>query len=308
MTLLLSSLLISTKVAGAEPDIERARRLFDEASSLREAGQFGDALARLKLAIAIKDTPGLEYHAGFCEAKLGHYVKAIERYEKAASLIRAGATAPDVVALLNQAHKSALQSVGHVHLQFAGPVAGALLRVDDEPEQPLRNSEVLLDPGKHRLLLRAPGFNSEERHLTVNAAEDLQVAYSLSPIDRAPRATAVPRDTSVWRSASIGTALGVTALGLTTGIVAAVGHSNASSSEQAARAGGPTQSARLAAAQRDKQTYATLETVGFVAAGVGAVATIALWTLWPPARAVSVTAWRDVEHGSSAEFRVTSTF
>jgi hypothetical protein len=103
--------------------------------------------------------------------------------------------------------------------------------------------------------------------------------------------------------------LGVTALGLTAGIFSAVGHNNASVSERAASAGGAPQTARLAAARNDKQTYATWETVGFVTAGVGAVATVALWTLWPASQKnVSVAAEPDSAGSLAARLAFTSDF
>ena len=66
-TLALISVLWLYGNGAAAQDIERARQLFDEASTLRESGHYADAIVRLRLAIDIKDTPGLEYHAGFCE-------------------------------------------------------------------------------------------------------------------------------------------------------------------------------------------------------------------------------------------------
>jgi hypothetical protein len=307
--LLLAVALLHAGVAEAAPDIERARQLFEEASTLRESGHFEDALIRLRLAISIKDTPGLEYHAGFCEAKLGRYVKAIGHFERAASLIRAGASAPDVVLLLNQAHKSALEQVARLRLVLTKPRAGAVLQIDDQPVTPLAR-EVLVDPGKHHLRVGAPGHIGEERDITVRAAEDLQLEFALSAANTpaSNSGPAQPRHSSVWKTASIGTALGVTVLGLTTGVIGAVGHGNASTSEQAARAGGVTQEARLAAVQHDRQTYATIETVGFVTAALGALTTIALWTLWPTADGVSVSTTRTSEGAYSASLLLTSAF
>ncbi len=56
--------------AHAEPsaaDIASARRLFSEATELRRAGQWSDAAAKLREAIAIKETPGLRFHLAHCE-------------------------------------------------------------------------------------------------------------------------------------------------------------------------------------------------------------------------------------------------
>jgi tetratricopeptide (TPR) repeat protein len=305
---LLALVLFRVGFARAEQDIERAKQLFEEASSLRAAGQYGDALVRLNLALAIKETPGLHYHAGFCEANLGHYSRALEHYERAAALIRAGAEAPDVVALLNQAHRSALEHVAHLLTTLSKPVTGATLSIDNEPDRPLTGKEELVDPGTHYLRIRAPGYASEQRQVNVHESEVLQIQFSLSPLrSHLPNATGASSHPA-WKTASIVAGLSVTALGLAAGIGGAIGHSNASASEQAALVGGETQAAQLYAARNDKDTYATLETAGFVTAGAGALTTVALWVFWPASKSVSVATHRDSMGSSSASVAVTTVF
>jgi hypothetical protein len=188
-------------------------------------------------------------------------------------------------------------------------VPGATLQVDGEAERALANQELLLDPGKHHVRVQAPGYSTEERDIDLRDAEQMQLELRLVTNTHV-HATPPTRSTgSHWRTASIGAALGVTALGLTAGIFSAVGHNNASVSERAASAGGAPQTARLAAARNDKQTYATWETVGFVTAGVGAVATVALWTLWPASQKnVSVAAEPDSAGSLAARLAFTSDF
>ena len=308
-TLALISVLWLYGNGAAAQDTERARQLFDEASTLRESGHYADAIVRLRLAIDIKDTPGLEYHAGLCEAKLGHYAAAIEHYERAAALIRGGASASDVATLLDQAHKTALEHVAHLRVLLTKPVSGAYLRIDDGAEQPLTEHDLMLDPGAHQLRVYASGYSTESRSIDMHDAEQLQIELNLSPVGQdTSNATGVPTHTSVWKSASVGTAMGVTVLGLATGIGAAIGRHHAQVTEQAALVNPPADTASLAAARHDRHVYTTWETVGFVSAGIGAAATVALWALWPSAQGTTITAASNRDGSVAAGLAITATF
>lgn len=304
---LIAVLSLYGKGAAAQ-DIERARQLFDEASTLRESGHYADAVVRLRLAIDIKDTPGLEYHAGFCEAKLGHHASAIEHYERAAALIRGGASATDVATLLDQAHKAALEHVAHLRVLLTKPVPGAHLRIDEGAERPLTERDLLLNPGSHHLRAYASGYSTEDRNIDLHDAEQLQIELNLAPVGQDPSNAGAPAHTSVWKTASISTAIGVTVLGLATGIGAAIGRNNAQVKEKAALIDPSSNDTKLAAARHDKQTYTSWETIGFVSAGIGAAATIALWTLWPSAQGTTITAATNRDGTVSTGLAITSTF
>ncbi len=276
-------------------DIERARELFQEASTLREAGLYDQAIVRLRQAIAIKDTPGLEYHAGFCESKLGHYRLAIRYYERAATLLRGGAAAPDVISLLPPAHEFALAHAAKLRIAMSDTSQAARLRLDDEAEQSIPEGDLLIDPGKHRLIISVPGFKPEERNITVADAEHLRVDVRMMPAEKhAPAPQAATSAAFPWKTVSIGLGLGVTAAGLGLGIVSATQRHDAQGRIDLYRGivstcptcSGPQQ--QLNQASNDKDSATRWETVGFVAAGVGGVATIAFWSLWPSSRAMTV--------------------
>lgn len=301
-------------------DIERAKQLFQEASSLREAGMYQDAIVRLRQAIAIKDTPGLEYHTGFCEAKLGHYRLAIQYYERSAALLRNGASAPDVVTLLPPAHASALEHVARLRILGVASAGLVQLRLDDEPEQALSDGDVLLDPGKHRLVISAQGFETLQRTISFTDAERLSIEVRLNPLaTKKPTTAAEESLASPWRIVSIGAGVGLTVAGIGLGVVSAfsrhdaVGRINLYSGLVAA-AGGCQNSAKpstctdLDKAESDKNAATRWETVGFVGAGVGAIATIAIWSLWPKSRAVAITVEPQGTANSAIRLRVTTSF
>jgi hypothetical protein len=284
-------------------DIERAKSLFEEASSLREAGLYEEAIARLRQAIAIKDTPGLEYHTGYCEAKLNHFRVAIRYYERAAALLRSGASAPDVVTLLPPAHAFALEHVARLQIDVSERSPATRLRLDEEPEQAVPEGDLLVDAGSHRLLISASGFKPEERRITVAQAERLKIDVRLTPLVSEVRPGTESAPSSFpWKTVSIGAGLGVTAAGLGLGIVS-VAKRHAAQGRIALYGGLPNSGPELGIARSDKESATRWETVGFVAAGVGAAATAALWTLWPASRHVAIVV--DTGRPSSFDSRVT---
>ncbi len=66
-----------------DKELEQARALFKEAQADEAAGHFSDALEKLRRIVEVKATPGVRFHIGYCEEKLGHLVEALEAYERA---------------------------------------------------------------------------------------------------------------------------------------------------------------------------------------------------------------------------------
>jgi hypothetical protein len=313
--------MLAFSLTAQAQDIERAKQLFQEASSLREAGLYQDAIFRLRQAIAIKDTPGLEYHTGFCEAKLGHYRLAVQYYEHAAALLRDGASAPDVVTLLAPAHASALEHVARLRIAGVEGSHSVLLRLDDEPEQELSDGDILLDPGKHQLAISAPGYAPVQRTITVSDAERLRIEVRLTPLAaNKPFQAAGESHPNAWRTVSIGVGIGVTAAGIGLGVASAVSRHDAVGkinlySGLVATTGGGCQNPNNAQSCTDLDTAVSnrnastrWETVGFLGAGVGVIATIAIWNLWPRSRAVAIAVEPIGIANSAIRLRVSTSF
>ncbi len=306
---LVTGLLLGSRVVHAQ-DIEHARELFREASELREAGLYADAVDRLRQAIAIKDTPGLEYHAGFCESKLGHYRKAIRHYERAAELLRQGVAAPDVVSLLPPAHAAALEHIARLRIYVATSNADARMTLDGETEESLPKGDVFVDPGKHHLVFSAPGYVTEDREISVSEAEVLNIQVNLVTTSPTRRAATPARSSDFpWKTVSIGLGIGVTAGGLGLGIASAFQRREAQRQinfylGNHFEANNPS----VVKASDDKSSATRWETVGFVSAGVGAAATCALWAFWPSPKAVRVSVTPAFRRWSEPMLSVTANF
>ncbi len=66
--------------AHADPspgEIQAARDLFAKAEQDEDAGNWSAALDKLRRAASVKMTPGIRYHVGLCEEKLGQIAAAL---------------------------------------------------------------------------------------------------------------------------------------------------------------------------------------------------------------------------------------
>ncbi len=172
-------------VAHAEPssgDIASARRLFSEAAALRQAGQWSDAAAKLREAIAIKETPGLRFHLAHCEEQVGHLLEARDDYDRADALIREGFAAPDVGALLEPARVALRERIPTLVVRAPSDARAVGLTIDGEmiaTEQ--LGSPMKLDPGNHTIIVSAASRAPFRLELTLKEGEDRVVEAQLSP-------------------------------------------------------------------------------------------------------------------------------
>ncbi len=308
----LATALLATP-AWAEPrtsDVETARRLFDEATALERQSAWREASEKLDAALAIKETPGLHFHRAHCAEQLGELVLAHRHYARAEAMIRAGATAPDVEELLVAARARVLARVPRLTLALPSDVRGAALEIDGMPVSDESGTPVLLDPGRHRIVARAPGRRDFEMEITLaeGQTQTLEVVLAEPPPSNAP--SVAPKESKSEQGTSglgareivlIGEAT-LAVAGLAAGIGFSIAKANASDrAERAQRAvdpsdpngssGCPTANppacAELDDALADGKQASRFATVGFVTAGVGTAATVVTWVLWPSGASMS---------------------
>jgi hypothetical protein len=294
----------------AEPtpaDVATARRLFQEATTLEGHGAWRDAGAKLDAALAIKETPGLHFHRAHCAEQLGELVLAARHYGRAEALIRGGAAAPDVEELLGAARARVLARVSRLAVILPSDAKGATLEVDGTLLDELSREPLLLDPGRHRIVARAPGRRDFEVEMTLVAGETQSLEVALAPQPKSasgPRKPAAEKSQSRSENSGVGTrevvliAEGTVAIA---GLAAGIGYSLAASSasdrvasaqravDEAAESGASSCSASdappactdLQAAIDDHDRASRFATIGFVTASAGAAATLLTWVLWP---------------------------
>lgn len=323
LTLALFLVATPTLVAAApEPtpsEISVARRLFEEGKAAEDAGRFREAAERFRKAIAIKDTPGMRFHLARCEEEQGALVEALVEYDRARELLESGIKAPDVERLLPDARKRVQAKVASVTLRLPEGLTNASVELDGKTlSSSVLGVPIPVNPGKHRLSATASGRTSFAAELELGAGEAKQVAVELpasaAPVVPRPEVTALPapappakvapssRDTG--RTIALVSEASLFAAGLTTGIVFAIAKGGAADRYQTANERVLAQvdgsdpdgmacsiqregCAELERARQEEKRNGAIATVGFVTAGVSALAfglTLALWKTEPPAR------------------------
>lgn len=322
-------LLVALGSSGAvarEPSAEEldgARTDFREAVALEEQRHWAEAAARLRRAIAVKQTPGLHFHLGRCLDELNTPRAALAELERAAQLVAEGAPASDVASLLPAAIERARGRVPS--LRITVDPSGASVEVDGAAFAP--GAAQALEVGHHVVVARAAGYADARREIDLAPSQHAVIDLPLRPVARAASATPTPRPTPAPRTEApasrasdptrtvvLASEVSFTALALGAGILFTLSASSAESRADAARGSidgapdagpgacgrasfsGRADCADLASAlddQADARRYATL---GFVGAGVGALATLGTWWLWPSSKDAAATA-RVSPHG-----------
>jgi hypothetical protein len=266
--LLLGGFASRSAAADAAPnDVGRARQLFAEARDLEQSSRWPEAAAKLTQALGIKETPGLRFHLAYCQEKAGELVDALANYQRAGSLLARGMEAPDVARLLEPAVRSVDQRLPRVALVANRVAAGTALDVDGRttPFAPL----LRLNPGSHRMAVSAPGYQTSRHDIELNEGDRITVELSLRPVVSAPLVhppSPPPPDQGrgpVRTAVLVGeTAFTLAALGVAVGATLA----------------------RSAGDRGDRDPWAFWQVAGFSGAGVGTVATVGTYWLWPTLR------------------------
>jgi hypothetical protein len=172
-------------------ELESARADFSEATQLEARADWQGASAKLRSALAIKETPGLRYHLAHCEEQLGALLQASRDYERASELIRDGAPAPDVEPLLPLAQRRLDSRLAKLEL-VVPPGTSAVAELDGHPLPPSAiGAAVKVDPGVHRVLVRAPGHRDYRAELSFARGERRMVKVFFGP--ESPIAPDTPR-------------------------------------------------------------------------------------------------------------------
>jgi hypothetical protein len=300
-------------------EISTARQAFESAVALEADQKWVEATLKLRQAIAVKDTPGLRFHLAHCEEKQNLLVEASLDYDRSSELLRQGAKAPDVQKLLISASASLKPRVPHVSVEMPSDVPSPVAELDGKAYAPSELAlGQALNPGAHELKVTAPGRRPFESAFSVREGDQLTIRAELRsepPAVGAPvlapdahssasmqvdstRAAEVHRRPSPKVYLMLGESA-VAVAGLALGISYAIAESSARDRVQTAQsaidhsAGSnvgacTTPGASLGSTCSDLRTAiddhdrdATISTVGFACAGVGAAALLTTWLVYP---------------------------
>jgi hypothetical protein len=157
---------------------QEADRHFKNGVSRFKEGKFAEALAEFEQAYAISPHPLVLYNIAGCYRELSRYSEAVKFYTR--FLAEGSGKVP------TSRLSDAQVELDHIYALIARvtvkvqPADGAALLVDGAPigtlpiEMPL-----ILPPGEHRLLARAPGRGEAERGVRVAAGDAIVVELNL---------------------------------------------------------------------------------------------------------------------------------
>jgi hypothetical protein len=224
---ILASLLVaypaSVWAAPSDAELATARQLFNEGVALEDAKDWAAALDRFRRVAAVKATPQVRYNVGFCLAKTGQLVEAVNALSPLAEL----SGDRDTLALAALARRQLAEIRPRVpHLLVNGPRGlDATVTLDGHPVSPaLLGTSMLVDPGPHTLIAaRASGSGRTEQRVVVAEGGAVPVVVNLElPPELA--STAPPNEPSRRRSIPISAyvAGGLTVAVLSTAVIMAI--------------------------------------------------------------------------------------
>jgi hypothetical protein len=175
----------------AEPtaaEVAVARRAFAEATALEKEKKWAEAEGKLREAVAIKETPGLRYHLGFCLEHQGKLVEALVEYDRADEMLRLGTKAPDVEALVGPARDGVKKRVATVKIRLGQAASGAVVELDGVPLKALLlGKAVPQNPGSRVVTASAPGRQPFRKEVRLGEGEVREIVVDL--LAKAPAAS-----------------------------------------------------------------------------------------------------------------------
>lgn len=262
-------------------ELVAARELWEQAQDAQARHDWPACEKALTAALPIVATPGIRFHLAHCREMQGKWVEALVEYKLVDEVIQSGMPAPDVEPLLKPAIARLESRTPKLTLELE-LLPEDLQFVLDGKSVPasLLNTRLSLNPGRHSLELKAPGYLPLSRRVTLVEAEDRKLPLLLvpegsdavAPVDDAPAATANGETHYRGRERSLKPYLMVAeaALTLGAGSMALYYHLESNSMES-----------ENAAALESAETKTLVWGIG---SGVGVVSFFATWLLWtdPP--------------------------
>jgi hypothetical protein len=158
-------------VLGPTPsEVQAARELFKKAEADEDAGNWSEALDKVKRAMSVKPTPGLRFHVALCEEKLGQLVAALADYTAADQMAREQNN-KDVIDAVAEPLKTLRIRVPTLTIEV--PAAeGAQVELDGKPiAQGLYGVAMPVEPGTHKVTARATGKRLFSTQVTLHERE-----------------------------------------------------------------------------------------------------------------------------------------
>ncbi len=199
--------------ASAQPgdgSVAKAKELFDAGAREYENGRFDLAIQAFEQAYKIAPRDGIVFSMAQAHRRQftrssdpAHLARAVELYKQYIDRVKAGGRVTDAVKAVGELEPQLKQLEGSAPVAPAQPsavlktrivvnifVPGTMVSIDNKPAKaPPINEEV--EPGKHTVKLRAPGYFDEVREIVVEKGE---IAPANLPQRERPATLAIDAD------------------------------------------------------------------------------------------------------------------
>jgi hypothetical protein len=278
-------------------DTATARALGTEGFVLADAGHCSDAVEKLARAERLHHAPTTATRLAECEIETGKLVVGTERLQRVVREVLPPNAHPAFGAAQTHAREVLDRTLPRVPtlrltVKTPGPRPRLFITIDGETTtDAIVGADRRIDPGPHTIVVSAEGHRPQRVQTTIEEGETKPVAIELvavpsKSVDKA--ASAPPDVVTPTRSRAPAVAMFVVGgLGLAAGVVGGINVATKSYALDDACSGYVCPSERDNDI-REAKTWATISTVGFVAAGVGLAGGI-LWLATAPSSSTSPT-------------------
>jgi len=175
----LNAAMARAEPAGTADAREQERTaLYREGVKLAEAGNWKEALTRFQQVVAIRAAPAALLAFATAQEKAGQLVEARQTYRKTQSEARAAGDS-NLESKAGAALETLSPRIPRVAIRLPADAAGAEAMLDDGPV-PAGPEWIDIDPGEHRVLVRAPGKRPFDRRFRVAEAERKDISVDLA--------------------------------------------------------------------------------------------------------------------------------
>lgn len=287
-------------------DSAEADRLFTEAKTLAEGGQYAQACPKLERSLQLDPAIGTEFNLADCFEHVGRNANAYRHYRAVEKAYHAAGKSEREAAA--KARLDVLKpKLGWLKVEPAPGSAIGQLSVDGESLPPSAASEypegLPLDPGSRSITASSTAKDNWAQTVDVSATGTVTVHPFKEAMERRSRATGSDGRGNTQRTIAVAVgAVGAAGLivGGVTGILAITTHNDAVDQGKLVGCGEPGQICRDVAGQPARAedaagawtratTFGNVSTVGFIAGGVLAATAIVLYVTAPKSRPLSPT-------------------
>lgn len=166
--------IVATSASAYAGDQKEADRHFKSGVAFFNEAKYTEALAEFERAYEIAPHPLVLYNIASCHRELSQYGDAVKFYRQFLSEGKAAKVAASKLKTAQADLDALLARVATVKVTVTP--ADAQLTVDGAPGSP----EMLLAPGEHKVVAKAPGHKDEEKTVRVASGDLVEVSLTLA--------------------------------------------------------------------------------------------------------------------------------